>query len=112
MTAEADQKDVVWQISQLTRCDRERRHGHGGKVVWLTGLPAAGKSTLAYATEARLHQLGYETFVLDGDNLRHGLCADLGFSLADRSDNIRRIGAAAKLMLEQEQKEKRTYVLP
>lgn len=104
-------KNVVWQLRNWREAIGATAWPYG-KVVWLTGLQAAGKSTLAYATKARLHQLGYETFVLDGDNLRHGVCADLGFWLADRSENIRRIGAVGKLMLEQEQNEKRTYVLP
>ncbi len=66
-------------------------------VIWLTGLSGAGKSSLAYAVEQKLHQLQYRTFVLDGDNVRHGLCGDLGFSETDRQENIRRVGATAKL---------------
>ena len=69
-------------------------------VVWLTGLPGSGKSTIAHAVEANLHQLGFQTAVLDGDNLRHGLCADLGFSISDRNENVRRVGEVAKLMLD------------
>jgi len=69
-------------------------------VLWFTGLSASGKSTLAHALEDRLHKMGCHTFVLDGDNVRHGLCSDLGFSLEDREENLRRIGEVAKLMLE------------
>lgn len=69
-------------------------------MLWFTGLSGAGKSTLAHATEERLHQMGCRTFVLDGDNVRHGLCADLGFSDQDRIENIRRVGEVAKLFLE------------
>lgn len=82
---------------------REHRHhlnGHHSLVIWLTGLSGAGKSTLAHALEARLHALGWRSYVLDGDNVRHGLCADLGFSDQDRSENIRRIGEVAALMVD------------
>ena len=81
----------------VTRADRERRLGQRGVVVWLTGLSGAGKSTLARALEERLTRDGRLVVVLDGDNLRHGLCADLGFSAADRSENIRRVGHVASL---------------
>jgi adenylylsulfate kinase len=73
---------------------------HRSVVLWFTGLSGAGKSTLAHATEERLHRLGCRTFVLDGDNVRHGLCGDLGFSLEDREENIRRIAEVAGLMAE------------
>lgn len=94
-------QDVTWHSSSLTRAQREERNGHRGKVVWLTGLPGAGKSTIAHAVEAKLHRSGLQTVVLDGDNIRHGLCADLGFSTADRNENIRRVGEVARLFLEQ-----------
>ena len=70
------------------------------KVVWLTGLPGSGKTSIACAVQARLHELGYRTVVLDGDKLRQGLNADLGFSIADRNENVRRTGEVAKLFLE------------
>ncbi len=70
-------------------------------MVWLTGLPGSGKSTIARTVEEKLHQSGFQTAVLDGDNIRHGLCADLGFSAADRNENVRRTGEVAKLFLEQ-----------
>ncbi len=77
---------------------RTQRNGHAGGVVWLTGLSGAGKSTLAVALEQRLFERGYQVYVLDGDNVRHGLCADLGFSPEERTENIRRIGELAALM--------------
>lgn len=91
---------VVWHRSQVDSETRARRNGHPGAVVWLTGLPGSGKSTLAFTAEAQLQALGWQTAVLDGDNIRHGLCADLGFSLADRQENMRRAGEAAKLFAE------------
>jgi bifunctional enzyme CysN/CysC len=76
---------------------RAARNGHRGAVIWLTGLPAAGKSTIAMQVERRLHERGVQSYVLDGDNLRTGLCRDLGFSETDRSENIRRVGEVATL---------------
>jgi adenylylsulfate kinase len=84
----------------VTRRQREALNGHRGIVVWFTGLSGAGKTTLALAVETRLVQARCHTFVLDGDNLRQGLCADLGFSARDRSENIRRAGEAASLLAE------------
>lgn len=108
MTESADSKntapireDVVWQASRLSRDQRELRNGHKGRVVWLTGLPSSGKSTIAHAVEENLHRAGLQTIVLDGDNLRHGLCVDLGFSIEDRNENVRRAGEVAKLFLAQ-----------
>ena len=92
--------NVVWHRSTVSRGDREQRNGHRSLVLWFTGLSASGKSTLAHAVEERLHAMGCNTFVLDGDNVRHGLCSDLGFSLQDREENLRRIGEVAKLMVE------------
>lgn len=92
--------DVVWHVVSVTREEREKLEGHKGVVLWFTGLSGAGKSTLAHAVEVKLHKLGCRTFVLDGDNVRHGLCGDLGFSQEDRSENIRRVGEVAKLFLE------------
>ena len=86
--------------SAITREQREAQSGHKSCVVWFTGLSGAGKSTLANAVAQRLHWMGYHTFVLDGDNIRHGLSANLGFSAGDRRENIRRIGEVAKLMVE------------
>lgn len=92
--------DIVWHSHAVTRDQREAKHEHRGAVIWLTGLPGSGKSTLAHALEETLHHLGYQTAVLDGDNVRHGLCADLGFSAADRNENVRRVGEVAKILLE------------
>jgi adenylylsulfate kinase len=92
--------NTVWHHATVTRQRREQQNGHRSAVVWFTGLSGSGKSTLAHAVEERLHQLGCRTFVLDGDNVRHGLCSNLGFSIDDRRENIRRIAEAAKLMTE------------
>ena len=89
--------NVHWHGAQVTSEDRARLNGHPGLVLWFTGLSGSGKSTLANALDARLHGLGLHTYVLDGDNVRHGLCKDLGFSDQDREENIRRIGEVAKL---------------
>jgi adenylylsulfate kinase len=92
--------NTFWQATTVTRPQREQAHGHRAVVLWFTGLSGAGKSTLANAVEAELHRRGCSTLVLDGDNVRHGLCADLGFDVADRQENIRRIGELARLMNE------------
>jgi bifunctional enzyme CysN/CysC len=90
--------DVVWQQTGVDRAAREELAGHRGAVVWLTGLSGSGKSTIADAVQRRLHAQGVRTYVLDGDNLRHGLTSDLGFSAADRDENVRRVGHVASLM--------------
>ncbi len=92
--------NVVWHQSTVSRKRREDKNQHKSVVLWFTGLSGSGKSTLAHAVEEELFKLGLNTFVLDGDNVRHGLNKDLGFSDQDRKENIRRIGEAAKLMLE------------
>jgi len=89
--------NVVWHQSTITRADREALHKHKGAIVWFTGLSGSGKSTLSHAAEDILHKKGCSTIVLDGDNIRHGLNKNLGFSPADRTENIRRIGEVAKL---------------
>jgi len=101
MTA-SDKKssNVVWHEAQVTRAMRESRNGHRGAVLWFTGLSGSGKSTLAHAVEERLNVLGAHTFVIDGDNVRHGLCSDLGFSDADRVENIRRVAELAGLFVQ------------
>lgn len=93
-------ENVIWHHHTLTREDREALHGHKGAVIWFTGLSGSGKSTVAGALEVALHQLGISTWLLDGDNVRHGLCRDLGFSDEDRRENIRRVGDVAALMVE------------
>ena len=92
--------NVVWHNATVTRERREALNGHRGGLFWFTGLSGAGKSTLAHSVEEKLHQHGYRTFVLEGDNVRHGLCADLGFTEDDRKENIRRIGHMAMLYVE------------
>ena len=92
--------NVVWHNATVTRKRREKLNGHGSVILWFTGLSGAGKSSLAHAVEEELHQLGCRTFVFDGDNVRHGLCADLGFSAEDRVENIRRVGEMSKLFIE------------
>lgn len=92
------QNNVVWHGGHLTRKDREHRLGQQAQTVWFTGLSAAGKSTLAFALEQQLHAAGRAVYVLDGDNLRHGLNSNLGFSAEDRSENIRRVAEVARLM--------------
>ena len=105
---------VVWHEQTIDRQARESLAGHRSAVVWFTGLSGSGKSTVANAVDAKLHQMGVRTYVLDGDNVRHGLCAGpqmlaeahgdeyakrfgLGFGEQDRVENIRRVGALAKL---------------
>lgn len=92
--------NVVWHHATVTRGRREKLNGHRGAVLWFTGLPSSGKSTVAHALEEKLHVTSCRTFVMDGDNVRHGLCGDLGFSAHDREENIRRIGEASKLFVE------------
>lgn len=96
----AGTNNVVWHRATVTRERREIQNGHRSVLIWFTGLSGAGKSTLAHAVEEKLHQLGIRTFVFDGDNVRHGLCSDLGFSAEHRVENIRRIGEMAKLFLD------------
>jgi adenylylsulfate kinase len=90
-------KHVVWHPGVVTKADREAISGHKACTIWMTGLPASGKSTIAVALEKALWERGVHAYVLDGDNIRHGLNKDLGFSPADRNENIRRIGEVAKL---------------
>lgn len=89
--------NLCWHPGQINRRDRERLNGHRGFTLWFTGLPASGKSTLAVAVEQALHERNCRTYILDGDNIRHGLNKDLGFSPAERTENIRRIGEVANL---------------
>lgn len=89
--------NVRWQDGVLDRDDRWRALGQQGATIWLTGLPAAGKSTIAAAVEERLIEAGRIAYRLDGDNLRHGVCGDLGFSRADREENVWRVGQIARL---------------
>jgi bifunctional enzyme CysN/CysC len=90
-------ENIFWSHGKVTAAHRARRNGHAGMVVWLTGLSGSGKSTLATEVERELFNLGKQAYVLDGDNVRHGLCSDLAFSPLDRKENIRRVGELAKL---------------
>jgi adenylylsulfate kinase len=90
-------ENIVWHPGAVTREDRHRITGNRGGTVWFTGLSGSGKSTIAVETEKRLWDRGIHAFVLDGDNVRHGLNKDLGFSPEDRTENIRRIGEVSKL---------------
>ena len=90
--------DVYWHAATVERTARWKRLGLSGATVWFTGLSGSGKSTIADAVAARLIERGRPTYVLDGDNVRHGLNADLGFSAADRAENVRRLGEVARLM--------------
>ena len=92
--------NVHRQALAVDRAAREKLAGHRGRVIWLTGLSGAGKSTIASAAEQLLHKQGLRTYILDGDNVRHGLSKDLGFTVADRVENIRRIAEVAKLMVD------------
>ena len=98
--AEQKATNIVWHPGAVTRADRETLNGHRGCIVWLTGLSGSGKSTIAVELEKRLWDRGVRAFILDGDNVRHGLNKNLGFSPADRTENIRRIGEVAKLFTE------------
>lgn len=91
-------RDIVWDPPALDRAARRRALGLSGGTLWLTGLSGSGKSTLAKALEARLVESGRPAYRLDGDNVRHGLCADLGFSDEDRTENLRRVAHAAALL--------------
>ncbi len=92
--------DVVWHQVSVSQGEREAVNGHVGAVLWFTGLSGSGKSTVANAVDKMLHDIGCKTYVLDGDNVRHGLNGDLGFSDVDRVENIRRIGEVSKLFVD------------
>ena len=92
-------KNIKWHNLTIDRNKLEKMRGHKGMVIWFTGLSGSGKSTLANAVNEVLHLDGLSTYVLDGDNIRHGLCKDLGFLDEDREENIRRIGEVANLFM-------------
>jgi adenylylsulfate kinase len=98
--AEQKATNIVWHQGAVTRDDREKLNGHKGCTVWLTGLSGSGKSTIAVDLEKALLSRGTRAYILDGDNIRHGLNKNLGFSPEDRTENIRRIGEVAKLFTE------------
>jgi adenylylsulfate kinase len=93
-------KHISWHASKISKTDRHQLNQHKSAVLWFTGLSGSGKSTISVELEKELFQLGIHVYRLDGDNLRHGLNANLGFSPADRKENIRRIGEVAKLMVD------------
>jgi adenylylsulfate kinase len=95
--AEQKATNIVWHKGAVSRENREQLNGHKGATIWLTGLSGSGKSTIAVDLEKRLAERGTRTYILDGDNIRHGLNKNLGFSPEDRTENIRRIGEVAKL---------------
>lgn len=93
-------ENIVWHHATVTRTRRENLNQHKSITLWFTGLSGSGKSTIAHALEEQLHQRGCHTYVFDGDNVRHGLCGDLGFSVEDRKENIRRIGEMTRLFVD------------
>ncbi|MFM2418228.1 MAG: adenylylsulfate kinase [Pseudomonadota bacterium] len=90
-------ENITWHVGERERQDRERLNGHRGVTLWFTGLSGSGKSTVAHRVERMLMDRGHHLYTLDGDNVRHGLCADLAFGPDDRKENIRRIGEVCKL---------------
>ncbi|PWW41023.1 MULTISPECIES: adenylyl-sulfate kinase [Paenibacillus] len=95
-----EERNITWQQSSLNRQDREKHNGHRSRALWFTGLSGAGKSSLAFVLEQYLYEKGVHCYVLDGDNVRHGLNRDLGFTAEDRQENLRRIGEVSKLMVD------------
>jgi adenylylsulfate kinase len=93
-------ENVTWFDGYVNKEEREKLHGHKGVAIWFTGLSASGKSTIAHHLEKLLYEMSCSTYVFDGDNVRHGLCGDLGFSADDRAENIRRIGEMVRLFVD------------
>ena len=100
LTTTGASTNIAWHHTSVDRAARTAQQGHRSAILWFTGLSGAGKSTLANAVNSALFERGLSCYVLDGDNIRHGLCKDLGFSDADREENIRRIGEVSKLFLD------------
>ncbi|MGX0911276.1 adenylyl-sulfate kinase [Staphylococcus caprae] len=96
----SESNHITWHDSEVTKEERQNRNGHKSAVIWFTGLSGSGKSTVSVALEKALFNEGKQTYRLDGDNVRHGLNKNLGFSPEDRTENIRRIGEVAKLMVD------------
>jgi adenylylsulfate kinase len=103
---------IIWHKSEVTKTDRHRLNWHKSGVLWFTGLSGSGKSTLANVVDVRLHELKVRSYVLDGDNIRHGLNKDLRFNQADRIENIRRIGEVAKLFVDSGQVVSTAFISP
>lgn len=104
--------DVVWQNTDINKERRNKLNRHESAILWFTGLSGSGKSTIANELEKILHELSIRTFILDGDNIRHGLSKDLGFSDNDRKENIRRIGEVAKLFVDSGTMTLTTFISP
>ena len=100
MTTQVTTDNIVWHQHFIDKAARAAQKDHQPALLWFTGLSGSGKSTLAGALEVELIQRGIHTYLLDGDNVRHGLCSDLGFAPADRQENLRRVGEVAKLMVD------------
>ena len=100
MTTQVTTDNIVWHQHFIDKAARAAQKGHKPALLWFTGLSGSGKSTLAGALEVELMQRGIHTYLLDGDNVRHGLCSDLGFAPSDRQENLRRVGEVAKLMVD------------
>jgi len=100
VSSQQSEANLHWQALSVCRSEREAVQRHKAFIVWFTGLSGSGKSTLANRTEQVLHSAGYRTLILDGDNIRQGLCKDLGFSAPDRSENLRRVAEVSSLLLE------------
>ncbi|HET7627063.1 MAG TPA: adenylyl-sulfate kinase [Bacillales bacterium] len=96
----SESTNITWHEAKVTKHDRRKMNGHKSAVLWFTGLSGAGKSTLAVEVEKELHRRGVHSYILDGDNIRHGLNKNLGFTPEDRKENIRRIGEVAKLFVD------------
>ncbi len=97
---ETKSKNIYWHSGEISKEDRERQNGHKSVCIWFTGLSGSGKSSIARKLEEKLFERGIKTYVLDGDNIRHGLNNNLGFSPEDRTENIRRIGEVSKLFVD------------
>ncbi|MGG1674929.1 adenylyl-sulfate kinase [Neobacillus sp. NRS-1170] len=104
--------NITWHQSAVTKTDRHQLNGHKSCVLWFTGLSGSGKSTLANAVDHALFELGFRSYVLDGDNIRHGLNSDLSFRVEDRKENIRRIGEVAKLFVDSGQIVSSAFISP
>jgi adenylylsulfate kinase len=100
MEKENKERNIKWHKPRITKNERRTQNRHKSTLIWITGLSASGKSTIAVELEHRLHKDNVRTFVLDGDNIRHGLNKDLGFSAEDRKENLRRVGEVAKLLVD------------
>lgn len=100
MSQNPKSKNITWTVGEVNHAARIRRNGHKAAILWFTGLSGSGKSTMARSVEKELFQRHCHTYILDGDNIRFGLNRDLGFSPADRTENIRRIGEVANLLMD------------